>query len=141
MLNYEEASLNGSSITITEEEYTLFFLTDAGIGPSDENGLTGCDSFIIPYFYNNYTKTVHFIQSAGMQSNNYFVLTYLGWLSLSSSEGGESSISSIDVSENTLALTLNVSYQDGGDTVQLDIYYSDGLFSFSSMASIKPSED
>src|SRR6185436_11251766 len=53
----------GIEIEVNGKKYTLDFLEDTGIGPSDENGLTGCSSYSVPYFYNSEENTMHFIKT------------------------------------------------------------------------------
>ena len=119
--NNYEFQLNGKS-------YTLYFLTDAGIGPSDENGLTGCNQYIIPYFYDPEEKLIHFVEGGFAEGQKYWIDTFQDWLSFVSSEGGSASITGMEVTDNKITVKIGVSYQDGGASIAMTILFEDDRF-------------
>lgn len=128
-------STNSSQVfTISGNEYQLYYLVDSGIGPSDENGLTGCNQYYIPFFFNEQNKTVRFIKSTTVTSNNYFVSTYLDWLCFISSDGGRVRVSQIEIEEgNIINFSLSAEYQEGGAEAVMNVIETDSVFTFSDL--------
>jgi len=107
-----------SSIDIGDTPYTLFHVMDSGIGASNNEGLTGCNQYYIPYLWNKEKNTISFIKVGYLPlPDNSFTTSYgFQWLSLISSEGGSAGIQSIDFnkSESIFTAFINVGYQEGG---------------------------
>jgi hypothetical protein len=111
-------SLSGERVSLNGTAYRLYYLKDSGVGASNSDGLTGCDEYIIPYFFNENKNTFHFIKipDSTIRENTLFITNYLNWLGFLSNEGGGIIIQSIEDDEkfNRIALKANVFYQDGG---------------------------
>ncbi len=133
----------GTEVEFNGKKYTLNYLSDTGIGPSDENGLTGCSSYAIPYFYNSEEKTIHFIKTNTYQlegAQGLFLSPYLNWLALESSEGGSVYVEGIETQESTIIMKLGASYQDGGANGDITLSFDAGTFSLLSFH-IQPQQD
>lgn len=139
----DDNGLSGRDVEINGKTYTLDYLADAGIGASDEDGLTGCQEYTIPYFYNAEEKTMHFIQASPWQFDSdkqLFITTYLNWFAFESSEGGGVTFLSLKVEETTITIRLSASYQEGGANGELNIDFTEGKFRYSS-ASVDDDEN
>ncbi len=104
------------------KQYKLNYAHDLSYGPSDSTGLTGCDMFYLPFFYNggNKVRPIYY-------NKDQFPSSDLGWKSdlfdgelmflVLDSEGGDDDIEEIKtiVREGSPALELTVihGYQDG----------------------------
>jgi hypothetical protein len=124
--------LTGEDFTLNGTTYTLYYFKDSGVGPSNSDGLTGCDEYVIPYFVNANQNTYHFIKvpDSTIDLNNLFISNYLNWVSFISNEGGGLQLQSIQYDEDTKStlLKLSISYQDGGTAARMYILESGGNF-------------
>jgi hypothetical protein len=130
--NLENQSLVGEKFILFGTEYTLYYLQDSGVGASNSDGLTGCNEYVIPYFFNERENTYHFIKvpNSTVKENNLFISTYLNWLSFLSNEGGGITIQSIgyDEENDSVLLKLSVGYQDGGSAAKMYLLEGGGHF-------------
>jgi hypothetical protein len=120
-----------SKLEIAGTPYDLYYLVDSGVGPSNKDGLTGCNQFYIPYLWHREKGTLLFIQDNNVSLPDKSLTTSYsgyGWLSLISSEGGSAQIRSIEYnkSESNFHLFLNVGYQDGGSKFHMIVVEREG---------------
>ncbi|MBN1185333.1 MAG: SH3 domain-containing protein [Bacteroidales bacterium] len=111
-----------SIYNLGDEQYTFDYGYDLSYGPDDENGLTGCDMFYMPYLYKEGSKVMPIYYD-----KEKFPSDDLGWKSeqydggliylVLSSEGGSDHI--VEVNESiwnsspALELIISHGYQDG----------------------------
>lgn len=130
-------TVHRSSFQFNNNDYSAYLVTDAGIGPSDENGLTGCSGYLTLYFYNDSTKTIHFIKAFDSQLiNNPDLLTscYPNYLGFTTSEAGRATPVSIHVKDSIIQLIVKISYQMGGGQATLNIIYKENGFELESFS-------
>ena len=119
----EGTSVFGKEYQLGDEMYLLDYAFDLSYGPDDENGLTGCDMFYMPYLYKDgsavmpiyYDKEKFPSDDMGWKSEQFDGgLIYL----VLSSEGGSDRITEVNeaIWEGNPALEFIIShgYQEGG---------------------------
>ena len=120
-----------SKLEIAGTPYDLYYLFDSGVGPSNKDGLTGCNQFYIPHLWHREKGTLLFIQDGNLSlPDKSFTTSYsgYGWLSFISSEGGSARIQSIEYtkSESSFHLFVNVGYQEGGSKFHMIVAEREG---------------
>lgn len=124
----------GQSYEINGNEYKLMSGQDSGIGPDNEDGLTGCNRYVIPYLYNEKTKKASFFtfaEGVDFYPQDLMIERFFDrWLCFVSSEGGNAYIASVSVSdEGQITFNIEISYQDGGASATIEAYEkSEGEF-------------
>lgn len=129
------SSLHRTSFSLMGKEYSAYLLTDAGIGPSDENGLTGCMKYLTLYFYNEPSNTIYLIKAFDSQlthNPDLLLNCYPNYLGFTTSEGGQATPVSIRAEDSILHLGVNVAYQMGGGQATLNITYHENGFELTS---------
>ncbi len=125
----EEISINGTS-------YEFDVVLSDGIGPSDSQGLTGCDDTYIPYLRNTATGKISFINidnpdlladgDSHMRSRNGILQLVWG------SEGGSTKVSQLDFGmcggNEAFMMVLGSGYQDGGANFNMCVDEENGYF-------------
>jgi len=132
---YMDEAFKTSQFDFNEKTYAIRFLVDAGIGPSNEEGLTGCITTVTPYFYDKAENGWHFIKAFDSQLTDYpagsmLMNCYPNYLGFTYSEGGSSEPGTLDIESEsqTILWKVNISYQDGGGTAILRILLKDEGF-------------
>ncbi|MCU0420256.1 MAG: hypothetical protein MUC38_11450 [Cyclobacteriaceae bacterium] len=119
-----------ASFRLAGNDYQLYLGFDAGVGASNEDGLTGCNSYQVVYVTQPRDTVVHMLPheplANGMQSAG---VAFFGWFSFINSEGVGSQIT--QVSTQTLGNGTEVvrvkfvlSYQEGGAEGYIDLAMS-----------------
>jgi len=131
-----------SSFTYHEKEYNLYLSVDTGIGPSDSEGLTGCNEYDVLYLYDVKNNAVNFIQYACTDGVD-FIDNYKDWFSFISSEGGSASVSSVSFTDDDIILNVDIFYQEGGAKATVQIRETDSTFVAESveLADNQPAEE
>jgi len=129
LLIYADDNAYAGDLEYRGKSYQVYYAYDAGIGPSDSNGLTGCDSHKIPYLRNSETDVTYFITNGIPVSPSAMIQSFETWLDLISSEGGDASIIAIQSVGDEILFSLDISYQEGGERVIVHINQNeDGTF-------------
>ena len=124
----------GDPYEINGTQYKLMNGMDSGIGPDNEDGLTGCNRYVIPYLYNEQKKTASFFtfaEGVDFFPSDAFLEAYNGrWMCFVSSDGGDAYIERLEVGEDgKIVFYVSVSYQEGGGKFTMEaIEESDGKF-------------
>ena len=134
LINANDAYVGG--LTFNGKSYQVFYAYDTGIGPSDSNGLTGCNSHSLPYLLDTKSNAIRFIDFADNNGNG-LIEAYRGWFSLISSEGGSARITALEADETEIRFNLNISYQEGGETIIVHIAESEGALTVSSLQTVE----
>ena len=117
--------------------YEFGVVVSDGIGPSNSEGLTGCDDTYLPYFRNISTNEVRFImvtEPGILEQGDSHMRYFNGFLQLVwGSEGGSCVIQSIDQAkcngEWSVVMELESGYQDGGAKFTMCVTHANGNFS------------
>lgn len=115
---------------------TTYYLGSAvamSYGPSDSDGLTGCDDLELMFFYNKNSKTAYPIHTNNKLNNegaNHFVSGFDSNLLLRmSGEGGGSDLEKIKQLDNgDIKLSFNNGYQEGSNESELLIGFENDKF-------------
>jgi hypothetical protein len=117
----------GQTLSVNGQDYTFQIAVDVAYGPSDDDGLTGCDNMFIPFLYQkgNPAALLFHLDTKKIVSDD------LTWkakkfdtgllLLLAGSEGGSDDLESVEVraKEPVLELEITHYYQDGSSTGHL----------------------
>ncbi|MEM7101985.1 MAG: SH3 domain-containing protein [Bacteroidota bacterium] len=122
----KEYELNGTN-------YRFDFAIDQSIGSSDEDGLTGCDQYAFPVFYEKGSPKIQFVKYKELGDFGGRLEMNRGFLQfLWDSEGGHEDVLSVEVKNNEgrdfLELKIRHYYQDGTSESILIISEQDGNF-------------
>lgn len=129
--------INPQSLSIHGTDYEFDVVLSDGIGPSNADGLTGCDDTYIPYFRDVKTGKINFIrvtdEGALQEGGDSHMRMRNGILELVwGSEGGSCKIQSVEYGkcqgEETIVLELESGYQDGGASFTMCVTEADGQF-------------
>lgn len=118
------------------KNYQVFYGYDDGIGPSDTNGLTGCNAYAVPYLQDTHDNTIRFIEFTETGNSSGLIEVFQGWLSLVSSEGGSAAISTVDSDDTEIRFNVDIGYQEGGETVIIHITENEGTLTVSSLQTV-----
>lgn len=115
-----------SEIVYQNKSYQLFIGRDAGIGASDQNGLTGCNEYQIPYLLDRENRTISFIDygNAGvLNGDENGISPYYNWVSFISSEGVSVETTSVTVDDDGdyIYFQLSISFQEGGQQATMHV--------------------
>lgn len=113
--------MGGQELTVNGKNYIFQVATDESIGPSDEEGLTGCDKFFIPFLYEPgaanailfHIDTKKIVADDLTWKAKKFDTSLL--LLLAESEGGMDQLEEVSVrpKEPVIEMTITHQYQDG----------------------------
>jgi len=123
---------SGTSVVLGKETYYLYMACDVGIGPSNEEGLTGCDKIFYPFFVDHQGQ-IYFIKGelvkdpgAAMMGINSDLNNLLFYIF--SSEGGSCTLDYIEARGSQILIRNTVEYQDDGASSQMTIVKKGELF-------------
>ncbi len=124
ILNY-----NNSTFKFDDESYTFGVAADLSYGMGDDDGFTGCDDYMMPFFYKKgetairpiyikQSKVQHF--SLSQHANHYWLLEY--------SDGRGDDVTRILQILYGARMTYNVIFQEGRGVGEIDILYRKNRF-------------
>lgn len=115
-----------ASFRLAGNDYQLYLGFDAGVGASNEDGLTGCNSYQVVYVTQPRDTLVHMLPhetlANGMQSAG---VAFFGWFSFVNNEGVGSQITSVTPQPlggaEVVRVRFSLSYQEGGAEGYMDL--------------------